>query len=32
VTLAYVDLGRIVPGITANRQQTGYYLSAQFAF
>ncbi len=32
VTLAYVDLGRIVPGITGNRQQTGYYLSAQFAF
>ena len=32
LTLAYVDLGRIVPGITANRQQTGYYLSAQLAF
>ena len=32
VTLAYVDLGRIVPGITGNRRQTGYYLSAQLAF
>lgn len=32
VTLAYVDLGRIVPGITNNRRQTGYYLSAQVAF
>lgn len=32
VTLAYVDLGRIVPGVTANRSQTGYYLSAQLAF
>ena len=32
VTLAYVDLGRVVPGITAQRQQTGYYLSAQVAF
>lgn len=32
VTLAYVDLGRIVPGITGGRTQTGYYLSAQFAF
>lgn len=31
-TLAYVDLGRIVPGITGNRRQTGYYLSAQVAF
>jgi hypothetical protein len=31
-TLAYVDLGRIVPGITGNRQQTGFYLSAQLAF
>lgn len=31
-TLAYVDLGRIVPGITAQRQQTGYYLSAQLTF
>ena len=32
VTLAYVDLGRVVPGITAGRKQTGYYLSTQFAF
>ena len=32
LTLAYVDLGRIVPGVTANRRQTGYYLSAQVAF
>ena len=31
-TLAYVDLGRIVPGVTHNRRQTGYYLSAQVAF
>ncbi len=32
VTLAYVDLGRIVPGVTAARNQSGYYLSAQLAF
>ena len=32
VTLAYADLGRIVPGVTASRKQSGYYLSAQFAF
>ncbi|MDR7306381.1 DUF3034 family protein [Rhodoferax saidenbachensis] len=32
VTLAYLDLGRILPAITANRSQTGFYLSAQFAF
>lgn len=32
VTLAYVDLGRVVPGITGNRSQTGFYLSAQLAF
>ena len=32
VTLAYVDLGRIVPGVTAARQQTGLYHSAQLAF
>ena len=32
LTLAYVDLGRIVPGVTNNRRQTGYYLSAQVAF
>lgn len=32
LTLAYVDLGRVVPGITNNRKQTGAYLSAQVAF
>jgi hypothetical protein len=32
LTLAYVDLGRIVPATTAERKQTGTYLSAQFAF
>ena len=32
VTLAYVDLGRIVPGITNNKKQTGVYLSTQIAF
>jgi len=32
VTLAYVDLGRIVPATTANRKQTGFYLSAQLSF
>ena len=32
LTLAYVDLGRVVPGITNQRRQTGYYLSAQVAF
>ena len=32
VTLAYVDLGVIVPATTASRKQTGYYLSAQVAF
>ncbi|GAB3469926.1 DUF3034 family protein [Polaromonas eurypsychrophila] len=32
VTLAYVDLGTIVPLTTASRKQTGYYLSAQVAF
>jgi hypothetical protein len=32
VTLAYADLGRIVPGVTAARNQNGYYLSAQLAF
>ncbi|MBX9961387.1 MAG: DUF3034 family protein [Burkholderiaceae bacterium] len=31
LTLAYVDLGRIVPGITDGRRQTGYYLSGQVA-
>ena len=32
LTLAYIDLGRIVPGVTNNRSQTGFYLSAQLAF
>ena len=32
LTLAYVQLGRIVPGITGNRKQSGAYLSAQAAF
>ena len=32
LTLAWVDLGRIVPGITANRRQRGLYLSGQIAF
>lgn len=32
LTLAYVQLGRIVPGITDNRNQSGAYLSAQVAF
>lgn len=32
VTLAYADLGRIVPGVTAARKQSGFYLSAQLAF
>ena len=32
LTLAYVDLGRIVPGVTRDRRQTGSYLSAQVAF
>lgn len=32
LTLAYVDLGVIVPVTTASRKQTGYYLSAQVAF
>lgn len=32
MTLAYVDLGRVVPGITGNRKQRGAYLSAQVAF
>lgn len=31
-TLAYVDLGQIVPATTAKRRQTGTYLSAQVAF
>ena len=32
LTLAYVDLGVIVPATTASRKQTGYYLSVQAAF
>lgn len=32
LTLAWVDLGRVVPGITGGRRQTGTYLSAQVAF
>ncbi len=32
LTLAYVDLGVIVPATTMSRKQTGYYLSAQVAF
>lgn len=32
LTLAYVDLGQIVPATTAKRRQTGSYFSAQIAF
>ncbi len=32
LTLAYVDLGTIVPATTDKRRQTGVYLSAQAAF
>jgi Protein of unknown function (DUF3034) len=32
LTLAYVDLGTIVPATTGNKKQTGAYLSAQIAF
>ena len=32
LTLAYVDLGTVVPATTKNKRQTGAYLSAQFAF
>lgn len=32
LTLAWVELGRIVPGITGNRRQRGLYLSGQLAF
>lgn len=32
LTLAWADLGRIVPGITGDRRQGGAYLSAQVAF
>ncbi len=32
LTLAWVELGRIVPGVSANRRQRGLYLSGQLAF
>lgn len=32
LTLALVNLGRIVPGITANRRQRGLYVSGQLTF
>lgn len=32
ITAAYVDLGRVVPGVTGNRRQSGLYLSTQLAF
>lgn len=32
LTTAYVDLGRIVPGTTGARSQTGLYVSAQLSF
>ena len=32
LTLAWVDLGQVVPGVTGNRNQNGYYLSGQFSF
>ncbi|WCM94658.1 DUF3034 family protein [Acidovorax sp. NCPPB 2350] len=32
VTLAYVDLGRVVPGVTAYRRQRGAYVSLQAAY
>lgn len=32
LTLAWVDLGRVVPGITASHRQSGAYASAQVAF
>jgi hypothetical protein len=32
LTLAYVDLGTIVPATTGQKKQTGAYLSTQFAF
>lgn len=31
MTAAYADLGRIVPGVTNNKKQSGLYLSVQFA-
>jgi Protein of unknown function (DUF3034) len=32
LTLAYVDLGRMAPGVPMNRRQSGGYISAQFSF
>lgn len=32
LTLAYVDLGTVVPATTKNKKQTGAYVSAQIAF
>lgn len=32
LTLAYVDLGRIVPATTGGKKQTGVYLSAQLSY
>lgn len=32
LTGAYVDLGRIVPGITGGRKQRGFYVSGQVAY
>lgn len=32
ITAAYVDLGRVVPGVTGNRRQSGLFLSTQWAF
>lgn len=32
ITAAYVDLGRIAPGLTQQRRQRGSYLSVQVAF
>lgn len=32
LTLAWVELGRVIPGITNGRRQSGAYLSAQVAF
>jgi hypothetical protein len=32
ITLAYVDLGTVVPATTKNKKQSGAYLSAQLAF
>ena len=32
LTMAYIDLGTVVPGPNGGRKQTGYYLSGQAAF